>query len=68
MSEYGLWDQLRVDQGKEWYLMLLVQERLAHLRYNTARASHLDYFKIGIVFIVIYFTLYFVKTIVWVRR
>jgi len=40
--EYGLWDQLRVDQGKEWVLMLYVQERLANLRYNTSRPPHLQ--------------------------
>jgi len=32
--EYGIWDQLRVDHGNEWVLMLFVQEKLAHLRYN----------------------------------
>lgn len=37
---YGLWDQLRVDQGKEWHLMLFIQEQLAHLRTNTNRAPH----------------------------
>ena len=40
--EYGLWDQLRVDQGKEWVLTLFVQEQLAHLRHNTERAPHLQ--------------------------
>ena len=42
LQRYGMWDQLRVDQGKEWYLMLFVQEQLAHLRYNTSRAPHLQ--------------------------
>ena len=42
VEQYGLWDQLRVDQGKEWYLMLSVQEDLAHLRFNTNRAPHLQ--------------------------
>ena len=40
--QYGLWDQLRVDQGKEWCLMLFIQEHLAHLRTNTSRAPHLQ--------------------------
>ncbi len=31
---YGLWDQVRVDHGKEFYLMLYVQEILAQLRTN----------------------------------
>ena len=42
VEEYGLWDQLRVDQGREWYLMLFVQEKLANLRHNTERAPHLQ--------------------------
>ena len=40
VAKYGMWDQLRVDQGKEWYLSLFVQEQLAHLRTNTQRAPH----------------------------
>lgn len=40
--KYGVWDQLRVDQGKEWYLTLFVQEQLAHFRRNTQRAPHLQ--------------------------
>lgn len=40
--QYWLWDQIRVDHGKEWHLMLYVQEKLAHLRYNTQRAPHLQ--------------------------
>ena len=47
--QYGLWDQLRVDQGKEWVLMLFMQEQLAHLRTNTSHAPHTpaDYIKDG---------------------
>ena len=26
VMEYGLWDQIRIDQGKEWILMLFIQE------------------------------------------
>lgn len=40
--EYGLWDQVRVDQGKEWYLMLFVQEALASHRTNIHRPPHLQ--------------------------
>ena len=40
--EYGLWDQIRIDQGKEWILMLFIQECLANLRHNTSRAPHLQ--------------------------
>lgn len=42
LVDYGLWDQVRVDQGKEWILMLFVQEHLAHLRYNQTRHPHLQ--------------------------
>ena len=38
---YGLWDQVRVDHGKEFHLMLYVQEVLAQFRTNT-RAPHLQ--------------------------
>ena len=40
LSQYGIWDQIRVDQGKEWVLMLYVQEMLSHLRRNTSRDPH----------------------------
>ena len=42
IQQYGMWDQLRVDHGREWYLMLFVQEQLAHLRRNTDRVPHLQ--------------------------
>lgn len=28
VEEYGLWDQLRVDHGREFYLLLFVQEKI----------------------------------------
>lgn len=40
--KYGLWDELRVDQGKEWTLMLYVQEILARYRTNQCRPPHLQ--------------------------
>ena len=40
--QYGLWDQIRVDKGREWILMLYIQETLAHLRCNTSRPPHLQ--------------------------
>ena len=40
LLEYGLWDQVRVDQGKEWVLMLFVQEQLADMRRDTSKAPH----------------------------
>lgn len=42
MIEYGLWDQVRTDKGKEWVLGLFVQEQLASHRTNTSRAPHLQ--------------------------
>ena len=42
LLEYGIWDQVRVDQGKEWILMLYTQELLADQRRNTSRAPHLQ--------------------------
>ena len=32
--EYGLWDQVRVDHGREFYLMLFIQEKLREQRGN----------------------------------
>ncbi|XP_065892172.1 uncharacterized protein [Dysidea avara] len=42
ICHYGMWDQLRVDQGKEWYLMLYIQERLAEYRRNPSAPPHLQ--------------------------
>ena len=42
ISQYGLWDQLRVDHGREWYLILAVQQKLATLRVNQSRPSYLQ--------------------------
>ena len=42
VTNYGLWDQLRIDCGREWYLMLFVNELLAPLRNDTARPPHLQ--------------------------
>lgn len=35
--EYGMWDQIRVDQGREFYLMLFVQDQWKMHRRNTDR-------------------------------
>ena len=40
LLEYGLFYQVRVDQGKEWLLWLYIQESLAHLRYRAEKPSH----------------------------
>ncbi|XP_026122138.1 uncharacterized protein LOC113105304 [Carassius auratus] len=36
----GMWDQVRVDCGKEFYLCLFMQEILSAYRYNTAREPY----------------------------
>ncbi|XP_065896313.1 uncharacterized protein [Dysidea avara] len=40
LRQYGMWDQIRVDQGKEWVLLLFVQEWLSHFRSNTRKYPH----------------------------
>ena len=34
---YGMWDTVRVDRGKEFYLMLHFQEKFRHYRHNISR-------------------------------
>ncbi|XP_051793642.1 uncharacterized protein LOC127537676 isoform X2 [Acanthochromis polyacanthus] len=40
--QYGMWDQIRVDHGKEFYLTLFMQEKLASHRNNTVRQPYLQ--------------------------
>ena len=42
LLKYGLWDQIRVDHGKEWVLSLYIQELLADQRTDTTRAPYLQ--------------------------
>ena len=42
VSSYGMWQQLRVDHGTEWALMLFVQNRLSHLRNDPSKAPYLQ--------------------------
>jgi hypothetical protein len=39
---YGLWDQVRVDKGREWYLSLYINETLSSHRYCTRKPPHLQ--------------------------
>ena len=39
---YGVWDTIRVDHGREFFLSLYVQEKLSHLRTNAARVPYLQ--------------------------
>ena len=38
--EHGPWDQLRVDHGREWFLILSIQQSLAHLRNDTTKSPY----------------------------
>ncbi|XP_056265526.1 uncharacterized protein LOC130190237 isoform X2 [Pseudoliparis swirei] len=42
VMEYGMWDQVRVDHGKDFYLTLFMQEKLASHRHNTERPPYLQ--------------------------
>lgn len=39
VEEYGIWDQLRVDHGREFALICAVQNHLSPYRHNTARTA-----------------------------
>ncbi|XP_026114053.1 uncharacterized protein LOC113092604 [Carassius auratus] len=39
---YGMWDQVRVDHGKEFYLTLFMQELLSSHRHNQERRPYLQ--------------------------
>ena len=41
ITEFGLCDQIRVDGGREWALMLFVHQQLAYLRNNLQRKPYL---------------------------
>ena len=40
--QYGVWDTIRVDQGKEWTLLLYLQELLADYRSDKSKAPHIQ--------------------------
>jgi len=42
VSDFGLWDQLRVDKGREWALMLFVNNMLSQYRNDTTKSPHLQ--------------------------
>uniref|UniRef100_A0A1X7VSG1 Integrase core domain-containing protein n=1 Tax=Amphimedon queenslandica TaxID=400682 RepID=A0A1X7VSG1_AMPQE len=42
LFDYGMWDQLRVDKGREWFLILFIQEKLCNLRGNTSVPPYLQ--------------------------
>jgi hypothetical protein len=40
VKKHGLWDQITVDYGREWYLMLFINQTVAHLRTDTTKDSY----------------------------
>ncbi|KAK7929729.1 hypothetical protein WMY93_006124 [Mugilogobius chulae] len=42
VANNGMWDQLRVDHGREFYLTLYVQEKLSQHRYNLSRPPYIQ--------------------------
>ena len=42
LLRYGLFDQVRVDHGREFYLVLAVQDHLKGLRNNTSRQPYIQ--------------------------
>ncbi|KAL2084316.1 hypothetical protein ACEWY4_019834 [Coilia grayii] len=40
--QYGMWDQVRVDHGREFYLTLYMQEMLSPYRFNLERKPYLQ--------------------------
>lgn len=42
VRDFGIWNQIRVDKGREWYLMLFVQQKLAHYRRDLSKPAFLQ--------------------------
>ena len=42
LLRFGLWDQVRVDHGREFYLTLYIQESLARYRRQQQRPPHVQ--------------------------
>ncbi len=42
VQNYGLWNQIRVDKGREWYLMLFVQQKLSQHRDDQRKPGFLQ--------------------------
>ncbi|CAM4462400.1 unnamed protein product [Leuciscus chuanchicus] len=42
VTKNGLWDQIRVDHGKEFYMCLYIQELLSRHRYNINRQPYVQ--------------------------
>ncbi len=42
LLKFGIWDQIRVDHGREFFLMLKIQEDLQNLRFNLNRDCYVQ--------------------------
>ena len=42
VNNYGMWDQICVDMGREWYLMLAVQQSLEQFRNDTSKRAYVQ--------------------------
>ena len=40
--DYGMWDQIRVDHGTEWALMLHVQSQLSRYRNDISKPPYVQ--------------------------
>ena len=70
-----MWDQIRVDHGKEFFLTLFMQEKLAGYRNNTAREPYLQTSSTHVSWLIVLFPLitqlladnidFSVSTMVW---
>jgi hypothetical protein len=42
IEHHGVWDQIRVDHGREFYLMCHLQYAIRGLRFNTNRSDYVQ--------------------------
>ncbi|CAL8310910.1 unnamed protein product [Gadus morhua 'NCC'] len=73
--QHGMWDQIRVDHGREFFLTLFMQEKLAGYRNNTAREPYLQTSSTHVSWLIVLFPLitqlladnidFSVSTMVW---
>ena len=40
--DYGLWDELRIDHGTEWVLLLFLQCQLAQFRNDVSKPPYIQ--------------------------
>lgn len=52
-----MWDQIRVDHGREFFLTLFMQEKLAGYRNNTERQPYLQTSSTQVSWLIVFFPL-----------